>query len=195
MLKVETNFDFLKLYDGNSSNANLLAELTGYEIPANVASSGNQIHVVFTSDGSVLKAGYHAKLHVCRVGFCTSSCPCEADEGPCQIDDQCVPGNVCFPGSCPLSLGFTNDTSCCQDVNCGYGSVENGLLVSPNYPNLYTNNLQCALQLTTEPGNVITIEFESFDVSSFQQKIKSNFKGLLRIYNMFCSRLRPTMTS
>ena len=65
--QVENSYDYLRMYDGNSSDANLLAELTGYEIPANVSSCGNQIHVVFTSDGSVTRSGYYAKLHVSEV--------------------------------------------------------------------------------------------------------------------------------
>ena len=62
--QVEANYDYLRLYDGNSSDANLLAELTGYQIPANVSSCGNQMHVVFSSDYSVTRSGYYAKLHV-----------------------------------------------------------------------------------------------------------------------------------
>ena len=109
--------------------------------------------------------------HVVGLGapeYCTSTCPCGANEGHCQSHDQCVPDHGCLLESCPTSLGFSNATSCCQDVGCGYGSVESGLLVSPNYPNFYTNGLVCYLNLTTELGKVITIEFESFDVSSFQ---------------------------
>ena len=62
--QVETNYDYLRMYDGTSSGANLLAELTGWKMPANVTSCGNQMHMVFTSDGSVTKSGYYAKLHV-----------------------------------------------------------------------------------------------------------------------------------
>ena len=54
----------MRLYDGNSSNENLLAALTGDQTPANISSSGNQMHVVFMSDGSVTKSGYYAKLHI-----------------------------------------------------------------------------------------------------------------------------------
>ena len=54
----------MRLYEGNNSNANLLAKLTGHEIPANVSSCGNQIYMVFTSDVTVTKSGYYAKLHV-----------------------------------------------------------------------------------------------------------------------------------
>ena len=54
----------MKIYEGNSANAYLLVKLTGYEIPANVSSCGNQIYLVFTSDYYVTKSGYYAKLHI-----------------------------------------------------------------------------------------------------------------------------------
>ena len=111
--------------------------------------------------------------HVLGLGapeYCTSSCPCGANEGHCQSHDQCFPGHFCVLESCPTSLGFTNTTRCCQgvdylDVSCGYADVNNGLLLSPNYPNDYQNNLECAHQLSAEPGKFITVEFESFSVS------------------------------
>ena len=61
-LQVATN-DYLRLYDGKSSDANLLAALTGYNIPANISSCGKQMHVVFTPDYSVTNSGYYAKIH------------------------------------------------------------------------------------------------------------------------------------
>ena len=67
--------------------------------------------------------------------------------------------------SCPISLGFANTTSCCKNVSCGFADVEVGMLLSPNYPNDYQNNLECAHQLSAEPGKLITVEFESFRVS------------------------------
>ena len=178
--QLQTDYDLLRIYEGNSTNANLLAELTGYEIPANVTSCrGNQMHVVFTSDGSETKSGYNAKIHTSESihvaepgasGYCTSNCPCGANEGHCQSHDQCVSGHFCLLDSSVTSLGFTNTTSCCQgvdylDVSCGYADVNNGLLLSPNYPNNYQNNIYCDHQLSTEPGKIITVEFESFSVS------------------------------
>ena len=76
-------------------------------------------------------------------------------------------GHFCFLESCPSSLGFANTTSCCQsvDLSCGYADVNYGLLLSPNYPNNYQNNLECTHQLSAEPGKMITLEFESFAVS------------------------------
>ena len=170
--------DYLRIYEGNSTNANLLAELDGYEIPANVTSCrGNQMHVVFSSHyWSYGSSGYNAIIHVSESihvvepgasGYCTSTCPCGANEGHCQSHEQCVSGHLCLHDSCPTSLGFANTTSCCQsvDLSCGYADVEVGLLLSPNYPNNYQNNLVCSHQLSAEPGKMITIEFESLSVS------------------------------
>ena len=111
------------------------------------------MHVVFSSNSWGTSSGYNAKIHVSESihvvepgasGYCT-----------------------CYPEICPTSLGFANTTSCCQsvDVSCGFADVEVGLLLSPNYPNNYQNNLECAHQLSTEPGKMITVEFESFSVS------------------------------
>ena len=116
--------------------------------------------------------------HVLGLGapeYCTSTCPCGANEGHCQSHDQCVSGTFCLPESCPISLGFSNATSCCQDVSCGFADVEVGFLLSPNYPNNYQNNKYCTHQLSAEPGKMITVEFESFAVSCFLLWKKSSF--------------------
>ena len=107
--------------------------------------------------------------HVLGLGaleYCTSNCPCGANEGHCHSHDQCVSDHACVLESCPIILGFANTTSCCKDVSCGFADVEVGLLLSPNYPNDYHNmgNLICAHQLSAEPGKMITVEFESFSV-------------------------------
>ena len=77
---------------------------------------------------------------------------------------------------CPISLGFANTTSCCQDVSCGFANVEVGSLLSPNYPNNYPNDLECTHQLSTEPGKMITLEFESFSVSCVSILKDANFQ-------------------
>ena len=122
--------------------------------------------------------------HVVGLGapeYCTATCPCGANEGHCQSHDQCLPGLFCFVESCPTSLGFTNTTRCCQgvdylDFSCGYADVNNGLLLSLNYPNNYQNDLKCTHQLSTEPGKIITLEFESFSVSCVSILKDANFQ-------------------
>ena len=57
-------------------------------------------------------------------------------------------------------------TSSCWCV-CGANEIQcgsNEVLISPDYPNVYQNNIQCIHQISVEPENYITIEFESFSV-------------------------------
>ena len=132
--------------------------------------------VVFSSNSAGTSSGFNSTIHVHETplrpemgapGHCSTCFPCGANEGHCQSHDQCISGHFCLHESCPTSLGFTNTTRCCQylDVGCGYADVEVGLLFSTNYPNNYQNNLECAHQLSAEPGKMITLEFESFAVS------------------------------
>ena len=134
----------------------MLASLTGSNVPANISScGGNQIHVVFTSGVSVVRAGYHAKLHVSegyqagQVGFCTSSCPCEANEGHCQSDDQCVSGLVCGHDNCKPELGYPNGTNCCFDKIEYCSQILSGgngtwtLQAPVNNPNEKVGNVTC----------------------------------------------------
>ncbi len=61
---IENNFDFLKIYDGNSAAATLLANLTGTAIPPSFTSTAANgcLTFVFTSDGSVTPAGWIANI-------------------------------------------------------------------------------------------------------------------------------------
>ena len=175
MLQVEIN-DNLKFYNGSNVDGKLIEEITGHQIPSNVSSCGNEMLVVFSSNSAGTSLGFNSTIHIHETPLrpemgapdhCSACFPCGVNEGHCQSHGECFPGLVCFPESCPTSLGFANTTSCCQsvDVSCGYADVEVGLLLSPNYPNNYQNNLECAHQLSAEPGKFITVEFESFRVS------------------------------
>lgn len=108
-------------------------------------------------------------------GYCTSLCQCGANEGPCQSDDQCHNSDhICVLKSCPLGLYISNETNCCQNVSCGWADIKSGLLFSPNYPKEYQNNKQCAHQISAEPGNIITIQFESFNVRMYKSNLQKN---------------------
>ena len=148
-----------------------MVELTGNEIPNNVSSCGNEVLLAFSSLYDV-SSGYSGKLHVIDAiqkpeigssGFCTFGCLCGANEGPCDSNEQCKHDHLCL--LCPSSLGFPEGTNCCHDVNCGLASLENGILVSPNYPGNYKKHLECHQQLSTRAGEIIFFEFIEFNVS------------------------------
>ena len=61
---LETNYDYLKVYDGATANAPLLATLSGAIVPSAISSTtpGNCLTFVFTSDSSVNREGWIANV-------------------------------------------------------------------------------------------------------------------------------------
>jgi len=55
---LETNWDYIYVYDGTTTSAPLLATYTGTSIPGNVSSTGPSILVEFRSDCSTTASGY-----------------------------------------------------------------------------------------------------------------------------------------
>ena len=147
--------DYVRFYDGTSTTANLLAELTGNQIPSNVSSCYNEMHVVFYSSSSGTSAGYFARIHLAEIphpgefGYCTSSCPCEANQGHCESNDQCNGDLVCGFRNCKSALGFSNGTNCCYNTNdyCSeFLSGENGtwtIQTPVNNSNEYVAEVTC----------------------------------------------------
>ena len=63
-----------------------------------------------------------AKVKIGEIGFCACNRqlqPCSENEGDCDSDNQCQQGQRCRSNSCPPSLGFDNNTDCCQIANKG----------------------------------------------------------------------------
>lgn len=69
---LEANYDFLKVYDGTSANATLLASLTGSTIPQSITASNTAgcLTFVFTSDSSVTSTGWVANIVCAPPSLC-----------------------------------------------------------------------------------------------------------------------------
>ena len=52
---------FLKVYDGRNANASMLATFEGTYAP-NVVSTGPYLYMRFTTDGSIIKAGFRLRF-------------------------------------------------------------------------------------------------------------------------------------
>ena len=139
----------MTVYDRNSSNdSNLLGSLIGHNLPSKIKSSGNQMLVIFVSDHVGTESGFFAKIKEQqkpvvdpKASDCSIVNPCEAEQGHCQSDFECKGTHRCGESNCPS--GYLKTTDCCYDY-CGKGlNMENGTLVSPNYPNKYDHNQVC----------------------------------------------------
>lgn len=57
---LETNWDFLKVYDGDDATGKLLGNFTGNTIPASVTASSGKMYLLMTSDGNTTASGFAA---------------------------------------------------------------------------------------------------------------------------------------
>lgn len=78
---LETNWEHLYIYDGNSTSANLLRDLDGAALPADITTSGNCVTIRFTSDGSVTQAGF--QMNISCTGTCYVPPPPPTNDDPC----------------------------------------------------------------------------------------------------------------
>ncbi len=62
--ETESSYDFLKVYDGNSTNATLIGTFDGSNSPGEITATNEQgaLTFEFSSDGSVNKAGWYADI-------------------------------------------------------------------------------------------------------------------------------------
>ncbi len=62
--------DEVKVYDGNSASAPLLATFSGTSVPSPVTSTGTVMFVTFTSNSSGTAPGWLAEFHANTISFC-----------------------------------------------------------------------------------------------------------------------------
>ena len=123
--------------------------------------------------------------------FCSAQKPCNHNEGDCDFDTHCNgTNNICIHKGCPPTLGLPDGTDCCIDACHDLIDIESGVIVSPNHPNDYLNDLQCAIQISVEAGKTIRIEFDSFSVSN-HHFVNHEVRKLIKDYSdIFDCRLR-----
>ena len=171
--------DYLSIYDGNSTEeeSNLLASVIGWNIPSKVISSVNQMVLKFVSDHYATGSGFLANIHKeqkpatdSKARDCSIADPCYPEEGSCQSDFECKGTHRCGENNCPS--GYLKTTDCCYDYCGKWLDMENGTLVSPNYPDKYDNYQECdwliVVAMTVAGPRTITLEFIKFSVSSIQ---------------------------
>ena len=166
--------DFLNIYDGYSSDeVYLLGSLIGRNLPSKITSSSNQMLVTFASDHFGSDYGLLANIHEQpkpaadpKARDCSIADPCNLEEGHCQSDFECKGTFRCGENNCPS--GFLKTTNCCYDYCGKWLNMENGTLVSPNYPNKYDNYQVCdwliVVAMTVAGPRTITLEFMKFAV-------------------------------
>uniref|UniRef100_A0A4W4E2X2 CUB and Sushi multiple domains 3a n=1 Tax=Electrophorus electricus TaxID=8005 RepID=A0A4W4E2X2_ELEEL len=172
--QTELNYDFLEIHDGPNLLSPLLASLNGTQIPQFLFSSGTFLYLLFTTDSSRSNSGF--KLFYESVTLDTHSCldPGVPVNGARHGQDLSIGSAVtfdCEPGYrlshdeqlvCEQSHWWNHPLPTC-DALCG-GDVKgsNGIILSPGFPELYPNSLNCTWTVEVSHGKGVRFTFHAF---------------------------------
>ena len=168
------NFDVLKIYDGNSSEATLLAEVSGgYHYNVKVSSTGPQMFITFDSDELGNWIGFHATfkedtsaVQHQKIKPCSQENPCQESEGQCYSNQQCSGTLKCGKDNCATESGYGPEHDCCYDYCEQWLDMKNGMITSPEYPNPYNNFEECIWTISAEVNQTVLFHFLDFEVSA-----------------------------
>ena len=172
---VTVYYDTLRIYDGNSSESELLAEVSdGFHYNLKFASTGHQMFITFDSDEFNRWAGFHATFQEDTLPSsqhkvikpCSQAIPCRAGVGQCYSHKQCAGTLKCGKNNCPTELGYDNEHDCCYDYCEQWLDMENGIITSPEYPNPYNNYEECIWTISAEENQTVLLQFLDFEVSA-----------------------------
>ena len=174
-LSATYSYDALRLYDGNSSNATLLAEISGgYHYNIKILSTGPQMFITFDSDDYADWSGFHATFQeesIIPPGNelikpCSKDSPCHAFEGQCYHHKQCSGSLRCGKNNCQQfnpKYGPNND--CCYEYCDQWWDEDLGIISSPEYPSTYNPAEDCTWTITAGSNQTVLLEFLDFGVS------------------------------
>ncbi|RLD80311.1 MAG: hypothetical protein DRJ15_07360 [Bacteroidetes bacterium] len=90
--------DFLRIYDGGTTSASLLGEYTGSTLPDEFTSTGNQMLITLSTDGSSQGPGFKAEYDANRPAYCGMDIFTDPlgtfDDGSGEFFYN--PGNICL---------------------------------------------------------------------------------------------------
>ncbi|RXN29839.1 deleted in malignant brain tumors 1 -like protein [Labeo rohita] len=128
--RLEECCDYIRVYDGPTTLYPLLGEIRDYE-NKQYNSSNNDLTVLFYSDGSVSRKGFHANWFFVDSNSCKNNCGFSL--GTCSCDDSCRDNkNCCYDynhlpscmyncghdfGICSCAYDCQYYYSCCEDYN------------------------------------------------------------------------------
>ncbi|XP_022787102.1 uncharacterized protein LOC111327235 [Stylophora pistillata] len=147
-------YDYVQIYDG-TSHQSLTMKRCDYQDSWCVYSHSNALYVHFKTDGSVSRSGFTAfyetvseRYSVCKINSTNhfpSSIAADISPNPASVTPMSSASLPVASASCHYNL---------------YGP--HGHFSSPNYPQNYGHNLQCAWHITTLPGFYIYLRFDHF---------------------------------
>ncbi|XP_041962329.1 CUB and sushi domain-containing protein 3 isoform X2 [Alosa sapidissima] len=172
--QTELSFDFLEVHDGPNLLSPLIGSFNGSQVPQFLFSSGSFLYLLFTTDSSRSDSGF--KLFYETVAVDRHSCldPGIPVNGIRHGQDLSIGAKVwfgCDPGYrlsheeplvCEKNHWWSHPLPSC-DALCG-GDIQGpeGIILSPGFPELYPNSLNCTWTVEVSHGKGVQFTFHTF---------------------------------
>ncbi|KAM9805514.1 CUB and sushi domain-containing protein 3-like [Syngnathus typhle] len=172
--QTELSYDFLEVHDGPNLLSPLIGSFNGTQVPQFLFSSGNFLYLLFTTDNSRSNSGFKIFYEVVTVDTYSCMDPGIPVSGVRLSNDlsigstisfQCDPGyrlSLEEPLVCEKNHFWSHPLPTC-DASCG-GDIKgpSGVILSPGYPELYPNSLNCTWSVEVGHGKGVQFTFHSF---------------------------------
>ncbi|KAK7101828.1 mannan-binding lectin serine protease 1-like [Littorina saxatilis] len=128
-------YDYVTVYDGNSSDSEQVGKYCGQELPPYILSANPSVLIKFVADDSVEMTGFSAAYRFIS-----------------------PPTTPTTPATTPAPL-FEGDEDCYEELTSQQGNIS-----SPDYPHRYPHDKHCVTVLRNDVISSFVLEFSFFDV-------------------------------
>ncbi|XP_032436521.1 CUB and sushi domain-containing protein 2 [Xiphophorus hellerii] len=175
-LSMEKQFDFLSIKDGGKAESPILGTFSGDALPPPITTSGHVARLEFLTDHTYTDRGFNITFTTFRHNECPDpGVPVngkrfgESLQLGSSISFLCEEGFVKTHGSqtisCILKDGnvvWDNAVPRCEAPCGGDLKAPSGIILSPGWPELYKEALNCEWIIEAPPGYPIKIIFDKF---------------------------------
>ncbi|XP_040499110.1 CUB and sushi domain-containing protein 1 [Ursus maritimus] len=174
--ELERGYDTLTVGDAGKvgDTRTVLYVLTGSSVPDLIVSMSNQMWLHLQSDDSIASPGFKAVYQEIEKGGCgdpgvpaygkragSSFLHGDTLTFECQAAFELVGERVI---TCQQNNQWSGNKPSCV-FSCFFNfTASSGIILSPNYPEEYGNNMNCVWLIISEPGSRIHLIFNDFDV-------------------------------
>uniref|UniRef100_A0A671XBC1 CUB and Sushi multiple domains 3 n=1 Tax=Sparus aurata TaxID=8175 RepID=A0A671XBC1_SPAAU len=172
--QTELSYDFLEVHDGPNLLSPLIGSFNGTQVPQFLFSSSNFLYLLFTTDNSRSNSGFKIFYEVVTLDTYSCMDPGIPVNGIRLSHDLSIGSTVsfrCDPGYrlsheeplvCEKNHFWSHPLPTC-DASCG-GDIRGpgGIILSPGYPELYSNSLNCTWTVEVSHGKGVQFTFHSF---------------------------------
>ncbi|XP_055013071.1 CUB and sushi domain-containing protein 3 [Boleophthalmus pectinirostris] len=168
--------DILKVHDGKDNTAHVLGAFTGTSmLGLTLISTSNHLWLEFFSDGESFELSHCEDPGVPQFGFKVND---QGHFSGSSITYRCEPGYT-LHGATTLKCmtgerrAWDNPLpSCIAECGGRFKGESSGRILSPGYPFPYDNNLRCTWTIEVDSGNIVSLQFLSFDTEASHDMLK-----------------------